>query len=332
MRIPSVVAYAVLLLALVGVWRYTSIGVDRTPEPVACAKAPCGPPRGVDLVRAAASPRHLLAPVVLEGHRLLFLVDTGAATSVLSHKSAQALGLSQRARPVLGALNASFQLQHVLPVTSLVLGESAYADFDILIVDIAGIRAGLGRDVAGVLGANVLGLQPFEIDFRSATLRLGRSDADFASTRGPLETESRQSVEELSGGWFVRASADGREGFFLIDSGADATQVGSALAAYSVRITAEEGQSFDATGSRTELVRGLELDSLAVGEVVRRNVRVNVADPSLLGADFFDDMLLRIDPGRSELILRTRAAGEVHRNPSPPRIGFRVGPTPGKRR
>jgi ribosomal protein L19 len=80
-----------------------------------------------------------------------------------------------------------------------------------------------------------------------------------------------------------------------------------------VRITAEEGLSYDATGSRTELVRRLELDSLAVGDVVRRNLRVNVADPSLLGADFFDGLLLRIDPQRDEMVLRARRSGAESR-------------------
>jgi predicted aspartyl protease len=252
-------------------------------------------------------------PVELGGHRLLFLVDTGAAASVLSRHAADELGLSQRTRRILGALNASFQIQQVLPVDELAVGDIVFGDFDLLIVDIAGIRAGLGPEVAGVLGANLLGVQPFEIDFVRASLWLGRTEADFAATRSAFEIESRQPVEELSGGWFVRANADGHDGFFLIDSGADATQVGPGLAAHSVRITAEEGRSYDATGSRTELVRRLELDSLAVGDVVRRNLRVNVADPSLLGADFFDGLLLRIDPQRDEMVLRARRSGAESR-------------------
>jgi predicted aspartyl protease len=327
MRVPSVVAYVILLLAMGGIWRYTSIGVDRTPVRVDCVGETCGPHQPVALVRAEASPRHLLVPVDLEGHRLLFLVDTGAAASVLSRQSADRLGLSQSARPILGAANASFQIQRALSVSRFAVGDLMVGGFDLLIVDISGVRAGLGPDVDGVLGVNVLGLQPFEIDFGLATLTLGRTDGDFSATRHLLEIDSRQDLEELSGGWFVRARADGREGFFLIDSGANATQIGNTLAAHSVRVSQDAARSNDATGTRTQVVRRLELESLAVGKVVRRNLRVNVSDPSLLGADFFDTMLLRVDPQRGEMVLRARTPAALLKNLTTPQVDVRVSPT-----
>jgi len=218
------------------------------------------------------------------------------------------------ANPLLGAVNARFGVQPVLPVERLVVAGHAFGDFDATVVDLSGIRAGLGPSVAGVLGADVLGRQPSEIDFAAPALVLGRSAEDFAAAREPGEQDATVPIEDVSGGWFVRARAGPREAFFLVDTGSNVSQVSEALADEIGGVVQTRGRALEATEGQETTLRTLRLDVLALaagpGEsaVGRRDVVVAVGDTSLLGADFFAGMRLRIDAPAERMTLRTREA------------------------
>jgi predicted aspartyl protease len=308
-RVPSAVAYLVILLVVLGLHRFTTLGIDdapsRTPLPSDGAGAPPDESiTSIALVPSHRSEAHLLAPLRLEGHELLFLLDTGASSSVMSRRAARALGLEERTRPVLGAVNESWQLQQVLPVDSLELGTARFSDFELVVMDLSPIRAGLGREVAGVLGANVLGAQPFEIDFPRRRLWLGRSEAAFERDRGADQRDGQLPLRGISGGYFVTAAAESMEAWFLVDSGASQTQIGEALASRVGDRSSRLGRSYDAVDTRFEPLMEARLGSLMVGQLTRSGVQVSVGEPTLLGLDFLADLHLRIDPGEQRLTLR----------------------------
>jgi predicted aspartyl protease len=309
-RIPSVAAYAVLLAVLALLYRFTSIGLDRVPDPAPCPPDLCASPGAAALAPARRSPRHLLVPVMLEDRPLQLLLDTGASATVIDARVAREIGLVEAARTIFGAVNDRYGLQHVLPVQRLLVAGHAYGDFDVAIVDMTGVRAGLGDEVAGVLGADVLGRQPCEIDFARPALLLGRSAPAFDRARAPGEADTEAPISAVGGGWFVRALAADREAFFLVDTGSNVSQVAEPLAAEldgrAGVVVETPGRVLDAAGARAPRLRTLRLPILAVGDVGRRDIDVTVGETSLLGADFFAGMHLRIDAPAGLLTLRTR--------------------------
>ncbi len=306
LRIPSVVAYLIILALVAGLYRFTALGLDDRVAASPCQQAICGAP--IVLRRSPASPSHLLVPVLVEDRPMLFLLDTGASSTVLGLETARVLEGEIAVRPIVGAINASFQVQRVITIGSLRIGPHRFSDFDTVAVDLSTVQAALGSPIDGVLGANLIGALPFEIDFRSATLRLGRSATDFAAAAGPDEVETRVPVRELGGGYFVEVNADGRVGHFLVDSGSGTTQLSPEIASHLPSLGRHEALRFDATGAARMPVESVRVRALVMGDFARRSRSLDVAAPSLLGADFFAGTLLRIDPQQRELVIRYRPA------------------------
>lgn len=243
-------------------------------------------------------------PLRLDGHELWFLLDTGASSSVIDRRAAIALGLESDARPIVGAVNETWQVQQALPVTSLQVGGAAFTDFEMLVIDLAPIRASLGPEVSGVLGANVLGLQPFEIDMPLRQLWLGRPRADFEGARLAGQRDAELELIEMGGGYFVSAAAENREALFLLDTGASHSQIGESLASEVGTKSAGRGHSYDATGARVGTLVDARLASLVVGEVVLTGVDVSVGDLNIIGLDFLSAVHLRVEPAEKRLTLR----------------------------
>jgi predicted aspartyl protease len=244
----------------------------------------------------------------LAGSRELFLLDTGATDTVIGRGAAERLGLDDRSRPILSGLNGRYQLTRVVRVESLALGGFSFADFDAMIIDLGPIRAAIGADIAGVIGCNVLALQPFELDFASDRLRLG----PFPSTvRAGEGLAASVPLREIGGGYFVEAALGGGTLLFLIDSGAVPTTVsrevdlGDSVLSSSV----DRVRNTQASGVELEKAESAVLASLRLGHVERRRFPVDRGDENLLGADFFEGLVLRIEPGAGRALVR-RPGGE----------------------
>ena len=305
-RVPSVVAYFVILLFLAGLYRFTALGLDDRAVLAPCQSARCTEP--IALRPSPGSALHFVLPTVVEGRPMLFLLDTGAASTVLSLEAARVIEEGAAARPIVGAINASYQVQQVITLQSLAIGAHVFSDFDTVAVDLSAVRAGLGLPVDGVLGANVLGALPFEIDFRAPSLRLGRDRAAFEAARADDEADTRVNMRELSGGYFVEGNADGRIAIFLVDSGSGSTQVAPALARHLPAAGRREAIQYEATGAVRADVASVHVAALVVGDFAREDVVLDVGSPNLLGADFFGGTLLRMDPAAGTLVLRYRPA------------------------
>ncbi len=190
-KLTTVACWLVLAAILLGILRFTSLGARTTPTLNVSASREAT----IRLWRPPGSPAHRLVAVGLGAADELFLLDTGAAETVISSAAAERAGLVESARTVLAALNDSFGLHALVRVDRLTLGARAYADFEALILDLSHLEGVLGVELAGVLGMNVLGQSPFEIDFVRDVLRIGGSLTAFrAATPKCCARTSRSSL------------------------------------------------------------------------------------------------------------------------------------------
>ena len=299
-KLTTVACWLVLAAVLLGILRFTSLGARTKPTLDLSASHEAA----IRLWRPPGSPVHRLVAVGLGAADELFLLDTGAAETVISPAAAARAGLIGSARPVLAALNDSFDLHPLVRVDRLTLGARTYADFEALILDLSHLEGVLGTELAGVLGMNVLGQSPFEIDFVRDVLRIGGSLTAFRADLPPQLLESEFPLLDLDGTVVVELVIEDQTALFVIDTGAVPTTVqpdrGFRGAVYGHQMT-----RFDAGGTRSVHVQSVVLDSLSLGHVERRSFAVDLGEFNLLGADFLQGMALFIDAGEGRGVLRS---------------------------
>ena len=124
----------------------------------------------VPLSRSSLGHFHTLGS--LNGHPVVVLIDTGAASSVVDLGSAHDLGLTVTGG---GAGGASLEI-YDLPNAKLMLGEVEPRPRALLAMDLAHVNQALALRGEGrvdvVLGADVLEIQEAVIDYRSSSLFL----------------------------------------------------------------------------------------------------------------------------------------------------------------
>jgi predicted aspartyl protease len=102
---------------------------------------------------------------------LNFLLDTGASPSVLDRRLAQKLHLEERPTNV-AVLNGSVTAgRTILP--NLELGPIRKDNVDVLTEDLWFIQKALPVHIDAIIGLDVLGQSPFEIDYTSREIRFG---------------------------------------------------------------------------------------------------------------------------------------------------------------
>ena len=120
---------------------------------------------------------HFHTPGSLNGHPVVVLIDTGAASTVVDLGSARDLGLTANKLAVTGggAGGASLEI-YDLPNAKLMLGEVKPRPRALLAMDLAHVNQALALRGEGrvdvVLGADVLEIQQAVIDYGSSSLFL----------------------------------------------------------------------------------------------------------------------------------------------------------------
>ncbi len=146
---------------------------------------------------------------------LPFLFDSGAANA-LTPRAAAALGLTgQGSVPLNGAGEAQAQAQ-LARVRSFRLGPAELDDQQFVVVALPGLYAGGSDELAGVIGYEFLRRFVVRIDYHDRELTVWPADAGPPPQAGDhvrLYFDSRES--------YVRASVDGVEGYFGVDTGDD---------------------------------------------------------------------------------------------------------------
>ena len=95
-KLTTVACWLVLAAVLLGILRFTSLGARTTPTLDLSASHEAA----IRLWRPPGSPAHRLVAVGLGAADELFLLDTGAAETVISPAAAARAGLIESARPV----------------------------------------------------------------------------------------------------------------------------------------------------------------------------------------------------------------------------------------
>lgn len=299
-KLTSVACWLFLAAILLAVLRLTSLGARTTPT----LELASSPAVAIPLWPAPASPAHRLVRARLDAVDAVFLLDTGAAQTVIDQVAAERAGLLVDARPVLAAFEGGPALHPLARVGRLSIGAWLYTNFEAVVLDLSHLDAGLGSDISGILGMNVLGRRPFELDLAANELRIGRSREAFLAARLPGATDSEFALFELNGTVVAELMLEGRDAVFVIDTGAVPTTVQPELGLRN-EPQARMWTRFDATGARSQMIETVRLESLALGHVQRRDFPVDLGSFNLLGADFLQGLSLFIDAEGGHGIVRS---------------------------
>ena len=232
--------------------------------------------------------------VTLDGRDALFLVDTGAFASALSPQAADRYHIRVFQRGVVGvegiggaAFAQAARVEHVQ------LGGADFFDRPFLVLP------GLGRDIAGVLGQDILGQADAEYDFANGVMRLVRPKGCGGSDVLSYWTDQPSTLRTLTGSSGV--SAEGEINGQKIRVGLD---TGSAYSDMTLKAAARAGvtpsspevsPAVATTGvsGRPAATWSAPFDRFSLGEeaVIHTRLRISQAslggDDMLLGADFF---------------------------------------------
>jgi hypothetical protein len=310
-NLPRGMGPVVLLLLLLALYHFTTLGVDSDPQRPACAGG-CLASTLVELHAAPDSPDHLLIEVRLSGAPHLFLLDTGSEVTYLDVGAAHEHGLLVNSRPILGAVNGRFGIQRLVGVGELAVGDFTYDDFEIGLIDLGSVRDALGAPVAGVLGMNVLGFQSFVLDFSGRVLQLdvGASSVQrMASAHGCAHAVP---AHWMGRGLYVPVAIGGQEGLALVDSGAFPSEIDRKLAVGLPTEAPHRVTSYSARSEADETVVRTVVPELRVGSLEATRVPMLIADESVLGADFFHAFVLGVPLGGSEIVIASPRSPEGH--------------------
>ncbi len=117
---------------------------------------------------------HLIAPMVIGGEELIFILDTGASTSVVTPATQARLGWKDEDGTPVSAQGANGEVAdvRVFSVDEATMGPRTYKDLGVAVMDLAHLEAKLDRNIAGILGRNFLSRHELEVDFAHDTVRL----------------------------------------------------------------------------------------------------------------------------------------------------------------
>ncbi len=119
---------------------------------------------------------HVYVPVIIEGKRFPFLLDTGASHCVLSRKLVDSLNLSNKLKPsrtdtLVGASGTGGEISTYL-LDSLTVDSQTTQDIEVAVVDLSSFSSILGRDIYGVIGHNFLKYFELIINYRDMRIFL----------------------------------------------------------------------------------------------------------------------------------------------------------------
>ncbi len=117
---------------------------------------------------------HIVAPMQVQGEELVFILDTGASTSVITPATQARLGWKDEDGTPVAAQGANGAMTDVriFSLDEARMGPRTYRDLGVAVMDLGHLEAKLDRKIAGILGRNFLSRHELEVDFGRGTLRL----------------------------------------------------------------------------------------------------------------------------------------------------------------
>ncbi len=253
-----------------------------------CAQPPIDNCDLVLLARAPLQKQHnlLTVPVGINGQWVNLIVDTGAERTTLSEDAAKRLGMSRDARYVTrsGGVGGVSTNQDVR-VDSMVLG-----GVRLPIERLAVSQFGEGLQADGLLGADILLAFDLDIDAPGGSLSLYRVRRCAVAT--PPWAEEAVPIAAISvrrDRMLVPFAIDGVAGSALLDTGAQSTVIGAAMA---TRMgIAQQPRGGDpvirirGVGANTIVARIHSFQEFRIGPAVYRGVRLPILPTDLGGVD-----------------------------------------------
>jgi len=189
---------------------------------LSCAPAQTGSSvRAVTTIPFQFANNLILVPTRINGSEpALFILDTGASASVISLTLAQRLGLKLEGETDVSTSGGSIGGSTVKHAQVSLPGQELGV-LSLLAIPLAGLEAGLGRAVGGILGAELFYRFVVEIDYGTRTIQLhDPAGYVYAGPAKPLPITFEDHTP------FVRAvvvgsDGNGVEGSLLIDTGAN---------------------------------------------------------------------------------------------------------------
>jgi predicted aspartyl protease len=287
----------------------------------ACASAPDPPgtlARGCQRERRAdltlqTSRNFLLAPVRLNGHAALLVVDTGAEVTTITPEAAAALGLPRDPHRgslfigVSGPMRAdNVNLRHFalggVERRDLSLGLGAMPPFP-----------GVSPPVAGLLGTDVLAGYEVELDLPERHMAL-YAPGSCGGTPPWVATAAVRLDRTRSGLAFVNAVVDGRSVRALVDTGARTTllarEAAETLGITEAAIAQDPERRGFGIGLSAISIRSHRFGELGLPGAMAYNVSANIAElrlpgvEMLLGADYLGPRKTWISYATGRLFVR----------------------------
>lgn len=144
-----------------------------------------------------------------------FLLDTGSSTTVIHAPVAAKLGLKESSRMLVRGIGGTLTAP-VADANTVEAGGVSFGGRSVAIIDLAAFNKSIGWPVAGIIGLDSLGGQPFTLDFAAHTLTLHEA----ASFRPPAGAEAFD-LANIDGLPAVRGAVAGREAWLQLDTGAN---------------------------------------------------------------------------------------------------------------
>ena len=257
----------------------------------------------------------LVAPVLLNGHPVALLIDTGAETTTLTPRVAVALHLPPESAHdrLLAGITGTVRAESV-KLRQLTLGDAVVAtDRSVALGDLPSLDT-LRPPLAGLLGADVLSRFDVELDLpaRRMALYAPETCADWQPWPDAVAVPIRRSISGLV---LLEARVNGHSVHALLDTGARTSLMtrGTALA---LGVTPAVLQA-DATrigmgvGGSSTTFRRHRFARFGVPGAIDRDMVVNVTDRRLpgvdllLGADFLGRRDIWISYATGHLFLRS---------------------------
>lgn len=166
---------------------------------------------------------HLIAPLVIGGEELVFILDTGASTSVVTPATQARLGWKDEDGTPVSAQGANGEVSdvRVFSVDQASMGPRTYENLGVAVMDLSHLEAKLDRKIAGILGKNFLSRHELEVDFAHDAVLL-HPPGSVAEGKVDLEGLKSVSYDSFRAGLIrIEVGLDGGETFpAVLDLGA----------------------------------------------------------------------------------------------------------------
>lgn len=217
-----------------------------------------------------------LVQVTINGRKALMLADSGAARSLLFKAGAESVGLHPVGTDVTFAGVGGVRGAYEVTIPRFGLGDTTVNNLRLFVLD-----GGLGGDVIGVFGADLLGQTDVEFDVAHGAIRLF-DEKDCARTNLAYWSKEPAVAELDSSGaeFHLPLSLNGTTVHALLDSGAQVSVVTSEAAARvggHSEILGETGP-MRGVGARKVDAEAVVFDTLKIGDEEIRKAKLLVGD------------------------------------------------------